>query len=123
MKLNRCSNCQGKPNEDQDLDQNQGDYLPVVYCPACNKCTGSQPTSKAARIAWNAANPINDTKMEQNEALKAVQQALAAVLFERFALPAMPIYRDDLWDCYVVAVDLLIAQGVLIEDHGRIALK
>lgn len=120
MKLNPCSNCQGTPDEDQELDQNLGDYLPVVYCPKCNKCTGSCKTAKAARIAWNAANPVNDAQNGQHEALEALQQAVAVVLMSN--RDYIRRYKN-LPPTELALIDLLINQGVLVETDGRITLK
>ena len=115
--LNPCKNCK---KYQIAID---GQY---VYC--TNKdCDSSvvkyDRNTQTPVAAWNAANPANIAENGQHEALEAVQHALAAVLFERFALEGAPIYRDDLWGCHSEAVDLLISQGVLVEIDGRITAK
>ena len=107
MKLNPCTNCNNKADEDFDLDQRVGDYLPIVYCPICNKSTGCHPTAKDARKSWNKANPD----------IKALQQAMLNSLMQRYAVNGkisdvgMPIYDRE-------CLKLLVAHGVLSLSNG-----
>jgi len=115
MKLNPCSKC-GYP-------------IPLLVTPTpnyytCRFCGGAHayvPSETCADAAsnWNKANPLNN----QAAALEALQQTLAWALMYRYG-SNRAIWRDDVKLCYYRdCVDLLIAQGVLVETDGRITIK
>lgn len=117
MQLDPCPRCNST-----NIKVN-GDF---VYCGNCgysHVTIENMQKQKRAIAAWNTANPINDTKMEQNEALEALQRAVAKSMMRRYAV------NNAIWmsDVYLLADDacikLLINQGVLVDDDGKITLK